>query len=111
MWWVGIVEGLGNATVCAMLCLRIRSAYKVRFYGLLALQASAMLWFASNIAYALYFVMWERFEIDWWSGYHYDLTKAAQQIAIITLPLAVVSLVGQLFQDYRKAAKRLLAGK
>lgn len=109
MWWVGIVEGVGNALVVAMLGWRITSAVRARFWSLLAWQVSAVLWFTSNVAYALYFVMWERFEIDWWSGFHYDLTKGAQQLAIMLLPLTVLNLVGQLFRDYRKMAKRMVS--
>ena len=107
MWWVGLVEGLGNAAVVTVLGWRIRSSWKTRWWSLLAFQASAVMWFASNIMYAVYFVMWERFEIDWWSGFHYDLTKGAQQLAIMLLPLAVLTLISQLFKDYRKAERRL----
>ena len=75
MWWVGLVEGAGNAAVVTVLGWRIRSTWKTRWWSLLAFQVSALMWFASNIMYAVYFVMWERFEIDWWSGFHYDVTK------------------------------------
>lgn len=109
MWWVGIVEAFGNSLAIAVLCWRMRSALKLRWFSLLAFQAVAAMWFASNVAYAIYFFMWERFEIDWWSGLHYDLTKGAQQLAIMLLPLTVLNLVWQLFRDYRSAAKRMVS--
>lgn len=107
MWWTGVVEAAGNAAVVTVLGWRIRSTWRARFWSLLALQISAALWFTSNVLYALYFVMWEAFDIDWWSGAHYDLTKGAQQLAIMLLPLTVLNLIGQLFRDYRTAAHRL----
>jgi len=109
MWWVGIVEALGNASVIGILVWRMRSTWKARWYSLLGLQSSAVLWFASNVMYAVYYVMWEAFEIDWWSGFHYDVTKAAQQIAIIALPLATLNLMSQVIKSYNKAS-RLLVG-
>ena len=109
MWWVGLVEAIGNSLAVAVLCWRIRSAFKVRWWSLLTFQATAALWFTSNVFYAVYFVMWERFEIDWWSGFHYDLTKAAQQIAIMLLPLTVLNLMWQLFRDYRKMARQMVS--
>lgn len=107
MWWVGVVEGAGNLAVVAVLGWRIRLTWRTRWWSLLAFQVSAAMWFASNIMYAVYFVMWERFEIDWWSGFHYDVTKGVQQLAIMLLPLAVLNLMSQLFRDYRKAERRL----
>lgn len=107
MWWVGIVEAAGNAAVVAVLGWRIRLTWRARWRSLLALQTVAALWFMSNVMYAVYFVMWERFEVDWWSGFHYDLTKGAQQLAIMLLPLTILNLMWQLFSDYRKAAQRL----
>jgi len=108
MWWTGAVEAAGNAAVVTVLVWRIRSAWRIRFWSLVALQAAAVLWFTSNVAYAVYFVMWEAFDIDWWSGAHYDITKGAQQLAIMLLPLTVLNLVWQLFRDYRSAAQRMV---
>lgn len=108
MWWVGIIEAAGNLAAVTVLGWRMRSAFKLRWWSLLAFQAVAAMWFASNVAYAIYFFMYERFEIDWWSGFHYDLTKGAQQLAIMLLPLTVLNLVGQLFRDYRNMAKRMV---
>lgn len=107
MWWVGVVEGAGNLAAVTVLGWRIRSAWRARWRSLLALQTVAAMWFASNVLYAVYFVAWERFEVDWWAGFHYDLTKGAQQLAIMLLPLTVLNLMWQLFSDYRKAAQRL----
>ena len=107
MWWTGAVEAAGNAAVVAVLAWRIRSTIRARFWALVVLQAAAVLWFASNVFYAVYFVMWEAFDIDWWSGVHYDLTKGAQQLAIMLLPLTVLHLIWQLFRDYRSASRRL----
>ena len=107
MWWVGLIEGAGNLAVVTVLFWRMRSAFKIRWWSLLAWQAVAIMWFASNVMYAVYFFMWERFEIDWWAGFHYDMTKGAQQLAIMLLPLTVLNLMSQLFRDYRKAARRM----
>ena len=109
MWWVGIIEAAGNLAAVSVLGWRMRSALKLRWWSLLAFQTSAALWFASNIFYAVYFFMYERFEIDWWAGFHYDLTKGAQQLAIMLLPLTVLALVSQLFRDYRKMARRMVS--
>jgi len=108
MWWTGVVEAAGNAAVVAVLAWRIRSTIRAKFWALVALQAAAVLWFTSNVFYALYFVMWEAFDIDWWSGTHYDLTKGAQQLAIMLLPLTVLHLIWQLFRDYRSASQRMV---
>ncbi len=108
MWWVGIIEAAGNLAAVTVISWRIRSSLKLRWWSLLAFQTSAALWFTSNIFYAVYFFMYERFEIDWWSGFHYDLTKGAQQLAIMLLPLTVVNLVWQLFRDYRSMARRMV---
>jgi hypothetical protein len=107
VWWVGIIEAAGNLAAVTVLGWRIRSTWKTRWWSLLALQATGALWFTSNVFYAVYFVMWERFEIDWWSGFHYDLTKGGQQIAIMLLPLVTLNLIGQVFKDYAKTARRL----
>jgi len=108
MWWTGVVEAAGNAAVVAVLAWRIRSTIRAKFWALVALQAAAVLWFTSNVFYAVYFVMWEAFDIDWWSGVHYDLTKGAQQLAIMLLPLTVLHLIWQLFRDYRSASQRMV---
>lgn len=108
MWWVGIIEAAGNLAAVTVLGWRIRSTWKTRWRSLLALQATGALWFTSNVFYAVYFVMWERFEVDWWSGFHYDLTKAAQQLAIMLLPLTVLNLMWQLFNDYRSATRKMI---
>lgn len=108
MWWVGVIEAAGNLAAVTVLGWRIRLTWRTRWWSLLALQATGTLWFTSNVLYAVYFVMWERFEIDWWSGFHYDLTKAAQQLAIMLLPLTVLNLMWQLFNDYRSAARKMI---
>ncbi len=107
MWWVGVVEAAGNLAAVTVLCWSIRSTWVARWWSLLALQTSAALFFVSNVFYATYFVMWERFEVDWWSGFHYDLTKGAQQLAIMALPFVTLNLVVKLFRDYRNTARRL----
>ncbi len=107
MWWVGVVEAAGNLAAVTVLCWRIRSTWQRRWRSLLALQTAGALWFTSNVLYAVYFVMWERFQVDWWSGFHYDLTKGAQQLAIMLLPLTVLNLMWQLFNDYRSAARKM----
>ena len=107
MWWTGVVEAAGNAAVVAVLGWRIKATVRAKFWALVAFQIAALAWFTSNVAYAVYYVMWEAFEIDWWSGVHYDVTKGLQQLAIMALPVTVLYLIGQLFRDYRTAARRL----
>lgn len=109
MWWVGIVEAAGNAAVVTVLVWRIRATLRTGFRSLLAFQFAALLFFASNIFYAAYFVAWERFQVDWWSGLHYDATKAAQQLSILALPLVTLNLISQLFRNPETVAKKLTA--
>ena len=107
MSWIGIIEAAGNLAVVSVLGWRMRSALAAKFYSLLAWQTAALLWFASNVAYGIYYFVWERYEIDWFVGLHYDATKLAQQLAIMALPLTTLNLITKLFKDYRNASQRL----
>lgn len=107
MSWIGIIEAAGNLAVVTVLGWRMRSAFVAKFYSLLAWQTAALLWFASNVAYGIYYFVWERYGIDWFIGLHYDATKLAQQLAIMALPLTTITLITALFRDHRKTSQRL----
>ena len=110
MWWAGAVEAAGNAAVVAVLGWRIRSAWKTRWWSLLAFQVSAAIWFASNVGYAFMFMGSETGRWMWWDTWFDQTSETLQQLAIIVLPLAVFNLVGQLVKDYWAMARKLEGG-
>lgn len=111
MWWAGVVEAAGNATVVAVLGWRITATVRARFWALVGFQIAAAVWFTSNVGYALMFIGSETGRWMWWDTWFDQTSETLQQLATVALPVTVLTLTGQLVRDYWSAARRLTGGE